>query len=75
MDMRKQTDSLALLVQKAIVLNPFDQALLVFGNRPRDKQKERNGLVIWYKHLERERFKWPTHLDGETVTLTGQELN
>jgi len=36
---------------------------------------ERNGFVVWYKRLERERFKWPTHLKDETVTLTGQELN
>tara|TARA_R110000751_G_scaffold21133_1_gene61081 strand:- start:315 stop:512 length:198 start_codon:yes stop_codon:yes gene_type:complete len=36
---------------------------------------ERNGFVVWYKRLERDRFKWPTHLNGEAVTLTGQELN
>ena len=51
----------------------------MFGNRQRDKVKllfwERNGFVVWYKRLERERFKWPTHLKDETVTLTGQELN
>ncbi len=78
-DMRKQIDGLALLVQEAMALNPFDQALFVFGNRQRDKVKllfwERNGFVVWYKRLERERFKWPTHLKDETVTLTGQELN
>ncbi|MFC0266405.1 IS66 family insertion sequence element accessory protein TnpB [Kushneria aurantia] len=78
-DMRKQNDGLALLVQEAMDLNPFDQALFVFGNRQRDKVKllfrERNGFVVWYKRLERERFKWPAHLEGDTVTLTGQELN
>ncbi|QNU60812.1 IS66 family insertion sequence element accessory protein TnpB [Vreelandella titanicae] len=78
-DMRKQIDGLALLVQEAMDLNPFDLALFVFGNRQRDKVKllfwERNGFVVWYKRLERERFKWPTHLEGDTVTLTGQELN
>tara|TARA_R110002074_G_scaffold107378_1_gene232093 strand:- start:1403 stop:1705 length:303 start_codon:yes stop_codon:yes gene_type:complete len=77
--MRKQIDGLALLVQEAMALNPIDQALFVFGNRQRDKVKllfwERNGFVVWYKRLERERFKWPTHLKDETVTLTGQELN
>lgn len=78
-DMRKQIDGLALLVQEAMELNPFDKALFVFGNRQRDKVKllfwERNGFVVWYKRLERERFKWPTHLDGDSVTLSGQELN
>lgn len=78
-DMRKQIDGLALLVQEAMELNPFDKALFVFGNRQRDKIKllfwERNGFVVWYKRLERERFKWPTDLDCDAVTLTGQELN
>jgi hypothetical protein len=25
--------------------------------------------------LEQERFRWPLHLDGAVVTLSGQELN
>lgn len=78
-DMRKQIDGLALLVQEAMELNPFDAAVFVFGNRQRDKVKllfwERNGFVVWYKRLERERFKWPDRLAGDTVTLSGQELN
>lgn len=78
-DMRKQIDGLALLVQEAMELNPFEEAVFVFGNRQRDKVKllfwERNGFVVWYKRLERERFKWPDRLNGDTVTLSGQELN
>jgi len=78
-DMRKQIDGLALLVQEAMELNPFEEAVFVFGNRRRDKVKllfwERNGFVVWYKRLERERFKWPDRLTGDTVTLSGQELN
>ncbi|MBB3230952.1 IS66 family insertion sequence element accessory protein TnpB [Halomonas stenophila] len=78
-DMRKQIDGLALLVQEAMELNPFEEAVFVFGNRQRDKVKllfwERNGFVVWYKRLERERFKWPDQLENDTVTLSGQELN
>ncbi|WP_280563513.1 MULTISPECIES: IS66 family insertion sequence element accessory protein TnpB [unclassified Chromohalobacter] len=78
-DMRKQIDGLALLVQEAMELNPFEAAVFVFGNRQRDKVKllfwERNGFVVWYKRLERERFKWPDRVAGDTVTLSGQELN
>ena len=77
--MRKQIDGLALLVQEAMELNPFEEAVFVFGNRQRDKVKllfwERNGFVVWYKRLERERFKWPDRLEDDTVTLSGQELN
>ncbi|MCW4153921.1 IS66 family insertion sequence element accessory protein TnpB [Halomonas sp. 18H] len=78
-DMRKQIDGLAMLVQEAMELDPFEAAVFVFGNRQRDKVKllfwERNGFVVWYKRLERERFKWPDQLEGDTVTLSGQQLN
>ena len=77
--MRKQIDGLALLVQEAMELNPFEEAVFVFGNRQRDKVKilfwERNGFVVWYKRLEKERFKWPSRLDDDTLSLSGQELN
>ncbi|ABI57128.1 IS66 family insertion sequence element accessory protein TnpB [Alkalilimnicola ehrlichii MLHE-1] len=78
-DMRKSIDGLSLLVQEAMALNPFEQAVFVFCNRQRDKVKilawERNGFVLWYKRLEQERFKWPARLQGDTLTLSGQELN
>jgi transposase len=78
-DMRKAMDGLAVWVQEAMELNPFEDAVFVFGNRRRDKVKilcwERNGFVLWYKRLEKERFKWPERLEQDTVVLTGQELN
>jgi len=58
-------------------LPPNMAALFVFCNRDRDKIKllcwERNGFIVWYKRLEKQRFRWPT--SRETVSLTGQELN
>jgi len=48
--MRKQIDELALLAQEAMELNPFEEAVFVFGNRQRDKVKllfwKRNGFVV-----------------------------
>lgn len=78
-DMRKSIDGLSLLVQEAMELNPFEAAVFVFCNRARDKVKilfwERNGFVVWYKRLESERFKWPERLEGETISLSGAQLN
>jgi len=34
---------------------------------------ERNGFIVWYKRLEKQRFRWPSV--NETLHLTGQELN
>ncbi len=60
-------------------LNPFEEALFVFCNRQRDKIKilywERNGFCLWYKRLDKERFKWPKKLGEDVINLTGQELN
>ncbi|MFC4260038.1 IS66 family insertion sequence element accessory protein TnpB [Marinobacter lacisalsi] len=78
-DMRKSIDGLSLLVQEAMELNPFEEAVFVFCNRQRDKVKilawERNGFVVWYKRLEQERFKWPEASTQDVMTLSGQQLN
>lgn len=76
-DMRKSIDGLAALVEQEMKLSPSMAALFVFCNRGRDKIKllcwERNGFIVWYKRLEKQRFRWPKTAD--TVPLTGQELN
>ena len=73
-DMRKSINGLAALVEGMLALNPFSEHLFIFANRRRDKLKilywERSGFVLWYKRLERERFKWPVHLAGDVVTMT-----
>lgn len=61
---RKSITGLSLLVQQAWGLNPFDVTMYVFVNRGRDKIKillwEKNDFVLWYKRLEKQRFKWPS---------------
>lgn len=78
-DFRKSITGLSLLVEQSLSLNPFEPTLYVFINRKRDKLKillwEKNGFVLWYKRLEKQRFKWPSDLNSDTVTLNGQELN
>lgn len=76
-DMRKSIDGLSVLVEQEMDLSPSMGALFVFCNRGRDKIKllcwERNGFIVWYKRLEKQRFRWPT--SDDTLSLTGQELN
>ncbi len=76
-DMRKSIDGLSVLVEQEMDLSPMSEALFVFCNRSRDKIKilcwERNGFIVWYKRLEKQRFRWPK--SGETLLLSGQELN
>jgi transposase len=76
-DMRKSINGLSILVEQEMRLSPMDEALFVFCNRGRDKIKllcwEKNGFIVWYKRLEKQRFRWPKV--GETLSLSGQELN
>lgn len=76
-DMRKSIDGLSALVERDMALPVNSDVLFVFCNRGRDKIKmlywERNGFIVWYKRLEKQRFKWPKAAD--TLSLSGQELN
>lgn len=76
-DMRKSIDGLSALVEQEMSLPTDMDALFVFCNRGRDKIKllcwERNGFIVWYKRLEKQRFKWPK--TDATLNLTGRELN
>jgi transposase len=78
-DLRKQAASLALLVEQSLKRDIFAPALYVFSNARRDRIRilywERNGLVLWSKRLESERFIWPRMADGDTVSMSGGELN
>jgi transposase len=78
-DLRKQAASLALLVEQSLKRDVFAPALYVFSNARRDRVRilywERNGLVLWSKRLESERFIWPRIADGDTVSMSGAELN
>ena len=78
-DFRKGINGLAIVVEEALLKDPFSEQLFVFCNRRRDRVKilywERSGFCMWQKRLEAERFKWPEHLDGDVLTLDGQQLN
>ena len=79
-DMRKQIDGLAALVEEVLEQDPFGEALFVFCNRGRDKLKilywQRNGFWLWYRRLERERFRWPRTeaLSDAALEITAREL-
>ena len=70
-DMRKSINGLAAIVEQELELNPMTETLFVFCNRGRDKIKmlywERNGFVLWYKRLEKQRFKWLQQANRDPV--------
>jgi len=78
-DMRKSIDGLAALVEQELELNPMSEVLFVFCNRQRDKIKllywERNGFVLWYKRLEKQRFTWLAETEAASISIDGYQLN
>ena len=78
-DFRKSINGLSLIVEQAMVLSIYDQALFVFCNKQRDKIKilywDSSGFCLWYKRLEKERFKWPRKDNQSTVILTEEQFH
>ena len=78
-DFRKSIAGLSVIVEQAMVKNLFDNALFIFTNKTRDRIKilywEKNGFCLWYKVLEKDKFKWPKASSERTVSLNGEELN
>jgi len=78
-DFRKSIDGLSLIVDQAMNLSVFDSALFVFCNKRRDKLKILywgvSGFCLWYKRLEKERFKWPRKDEREIITLSEEQFH
>lgn len=76
-DFRLSINGLALLVEKALGLDPFAACVFVFSNRRRNRVKilgwDRNGFWLLLKRLEQDRFIWP--LQAAVPTLTVEQLH
>jgi len=76
-DMRKSINTLSILVEQAMALNPFSGDMFVFCNRNRTILKilywQNNGFCLWQKRLEKDRFFWP-QMAEDVVRIGRQEL-
>lgn len=78
-DLRKSIDGLAVLVKEGFNLDPFSSCLYVFCNRKRDKLKilqwQHNGFWLYYRRLEKGKFKWPVEKNSEMIKISQRELS
>lgn len=84
-DMRRQIDGLAALVNGILSQDPFTGHVFVFRGRSADRVKilvwDRNGFVLYYKRLEKGRFRFPDarspnrELDSTALTLLLEGLD
>lgn len=76
-DFRKSINGLSVIVEQQMTLSPFDNALFVFCNKGRDKLKalywDSTGFCLWYKRLEKDKFKWPRKGQKATLTVSEQQ--
>ena len=77
-DMRNAMDGLAARVRR-FGGNPLDGGLYVFLSKRRDRAKilawTRGGYVVWYKRLEKSRFKRPVfEPSSKTIRLDAAQL-
>jgi len=77
-DLRRGFDGLAALTQEVLRHDPLSGHLFVFWNRRRDRVKvlfwDRGGYVLWYKRLEKGRFRFPTSEKQSSVEMEASEL-
>jgi transposase len=76
-DMRRSIDGLSVLVQQTFKLDPFSNSLYLFSGRRGDRLKalywEGDGFILFYKRLERGRFRWPRS-EADVRQVTPQQL-
>jgi transposase len=67
-DFRKGAHSLAALAAEVLGTDPFSGVVLVFRSRRADRVKilvwDGSGLVLVWKQLEANTFRWPPVVDG-----------
>lgn len=77
--MRKSINGLAAIVEGSFQLNPWGGAVFAFCNRTRNRLKilewDGDGFWLYFKRLEKGRFRWPEPGEEATMTLTGEELS
>ncbi|MGF1731236.1 IS66 family insertion sequence element accessory protein TnpB [Photobacterium kasasachensis] len=75
-DFRKSINGLAALVESDLSLD--SGALFLFTNKQRDKMKvlywDKTGFALWYKRLEKDKFKWPSREQHQVFTLSSEEF-
>ena len=77
-DLRKSIDGLAAIVSYTYNLDLCSNTLFVFCNRSRDKIKilhwDHNGFWLYYRRLERGRFRWPAHSSEQAAPISRRQL-
>ena len=77
-DMRKSVNGLSLYAADILNQDPLSGHLFVFSNIRRTVIKilywDRSGFCLWYKRLEKSRFRWPQGGGENGLEVDGEDL-
>jgi len=77
-DFRKSINGLVGIVEDELEFDAYTGTLFVFCNKAKDKLKilywDKTGFALWYKRLEKQKFKWPGKVSSQAFELTEQQL-
>jgi transposase len=75
-DFRKSINGLLATIENELEVNTFAGTLFIFCNKKQDKLKllywDKTGFALWYKRLEKHKFKWLKMNDLKHVRLSEQ---
>lgn len=78
-DFRKSINGLLVIIESELELSPFSDAIFIFCNKKQDKLKvvywDKTGFAMWYKVLQKQRFKWPKVDELRHLKLSQQQLD
>jgi transposase len=76
--MRKSINGLSMIVSEEMELDLFGRYLFVFCNGRKNKLKvlywDETGFALWYKRLEKDKFRWPHKVTDEVIRLSAEQL-
>lgn len=77
-DMRKSVNGLSLYVAEILERDPLTGHLFVFSNGSRRVIKilywDGSGFCLWYKRLEKSRYRWPRESSVGGLEMNGEDL-
>ena len=77
--MRKSINGLIMLVVETLEMNPKSEHFFIFTNKAKKLVKillwDKNGFALYYKRLERGKFKIPPPNENGHIELDGQQLS
>ena len=76
-DMRKSINTLAIMVQDVLQMEPTSGHLFLFRSRGGDKLKalyyEEHSFTLWYRRLDKGKFIFPRNIQGH-IELTNEHF-